>query len=303
MAIPKGILTQQNQQQAMTDKSPAALMNELIDQEGIKNRINEILGKRAPQFTASLVSVVNASEAMQEVLKQNPVTIIQAALKAAAYDLPIDPSLGFAHIVPFNETDKTTGKKSKKASFIIGYKGLLQLAMRTGAYKKINVIDVRQGELVSYDRLTEDIELDFLQDEEEREQLPIIGFVGYFRLTNGMEKILYMSIAAIKNHEKAHRKGKYINDNWKDTPENQNNFRAMCAKTILRKLIGKWGLMSIDYQNASPDVIALAENVAKGTVDDADDGYTINVEAVPTEPAPTPTGNNVPPQDFIVPMD
>lgn len=282
MATAKGLLTQQDQQKAVEKKSPAALLNDLLDREGIKKRINEVLGKRAPQFTASLVSLVNASSDLQEVMTFNPLSIIQASLKAATYDLPVDPSLGFAHIVAFNETDSKTGIKSKKANFIIGYKGLLQLAMRTGAYKKINVSDIRQGELLSFNRLTEDIELEFVEDEDEREKLPIIGYVGYFRLKNGLEKTLYMTVEAIKNHEKAHRKGKYINNIWKDTPENQNNFRAMCQKTVLRALLGKWGLLSIDYQNASPEVVALAENVARGTVDDMEaDFNTINIETVP----------------------
>lgn len=144
--------------------------------------------------------------------------------------------------------------------------------MRTGAYKKLNVIDIRDGELISYDRLTEDIEIEFIEDEAVRETKKIVGYVGYFRLVNGMEKTIYRSVAQIKAHELAHRKGRFQNPIWKDTPDNAANFKAMCAKSVLRELIGKWGIMSIDYQTADASTIAAAEAIAKGQTDD-DDTY------------------------------
>lgn len=242
-------------------KSVAMAMNELLDRDGIKGRINELLGKRAPQFTGSLVSLVNADANMQKVFAEAPMTIIQAALKAATYDLPIDPGLGYAYIVPFKNKQKD-GSSRMEASFIMGYKGMYQLAMRTGAYKKLNVTDVREGELIHYDRLTEDIELQFVEDEEEREKLDIIGYCGFFRLVNGMEKYIYMSVKQIKTHEAKNRKGQYMSKGWRD------DFDAMAAKTVLRKLIGKWGIMSIDYQNASPAMIQAAEAIAKGDDED-----------------------------------
>jgi recombination protein RecT len=118
-----------------------------------------------------------------------------------------------------------------------------QLAMRTGAYKTINVVDVRKGELKSYNRLTEDIELEFVEDEDEREALEIIGYVGYYRLVNGAEKTIYMSVKQITAHEKKSRKGDYMGKGWRD------DWDAMARKTVYRQLIGKWGVMSIDYQS------------------------------------------------------
>lgn len=251
-------------------KSVAAVMNELLDRNGIKARINELLGRRAPQFTGSLVSLVNADNNLQQAFAQAPMTIIQAALRAATYDLPIDPGLGYAYIVPFKNRQQD-GSTRMEASFIMGYKGMYQLAMRTGVYRKLNVVDIREGELKSYDRLTEDIVIEFIDDEEEREQKPVIGYCGFFRLVNGMEKYIYMSVAQIRKHEEKNRKGKYMGKGWRD------DFDAMARKTILRKLIGKWGIMSIDYQTASPAMVKAAEAIAKG-----DDEYnTLDVTASP----------------------
>ena len=256
-----------NENKDVQKKSIALIMNEMLESNGIKARINELLGKRSAQFAGSLVSLVNADANLQKVFAQAPMTIIQAGLRAAAYDLPVDPGLGYAYIVPFNNTVKDKdGKEFKRmeATFIMGYKGMYQLAMRTGVYKKLNVVDVREGELKKYNRLTEDIEIEFIENEDEREVKPIIGYCGYFRLVNGMEKTIYMTVKALEAHELKHRKGKYMGKGWRDDKD------AMCRKTILRKLIGKWGVMSIDYQSASPSMIAAAEAVAKGQFDDDD---------------------------------
>src|SRR5699024_3150064 len=135
-------------------------------------------GRRAPQFVSSLVSLINAEPNLMKAWKEAPQTVIQSALRAATYDLPIDPGLGFAYIVPFNNKKKDeTGREfyRSEAAFVMGYKGMKQLAMRTGCYSRLNVCDVREGELKKYDRLTEDIEIQFVEDEEEREKLPIVG--------------------------------------------------------------------------------------------------------------------------------
>lgn len=271
--IKTGGLIAQKQEVAVEakKKTVALVMNELLDSNGIKTRINELLGRRAPQFTGSLVSLVNTDANLQKAFHEAPMTIIQAALRAATYDLPIDPGLGYAYIIPFNNKQKD-GSYRMEASFILGYKGMYQLAMRTGVYKKLNVVDIRQDELKKYDRLTEDIEIEFIEDEEQREKQPIIGWCGYLRLVNGMEKMIYMTVKQIEAHELKHRKGKYMGKGWRD------DYNAMCAKTVMRKLIGKWGVMSIDYQSATPSMIAGAEAIAKGDLDDYDK-QTIDVSA------------------------
>ena len=233
------------------------LMNAMLDGEGMRNRFNDLLGKRAPQFVSSVVSLVNADGNLLKAFYQSPMTVIQSALKAATFDLPVDQNLGYAYIVPFNNTKKDEqGNEHKvcEASFILGWKGMHQLALRTGAYKTINVTDIREGELKKYNRLTEEIEIDFIEDEDERESKKVIGYVGYYRLVNGAEKTIYMTVKQIENHEKRHRKGQYMNKNWR------TDFDAMARKTVYRKLIGKWGVMSIDYQNRG-EAMALAEQM------------------------------------------
>ncbi|HBH71129.1 MAG TPA: recombinase RecT [Lachnospiraceae bacterium] len=237
-------------------KSVTAMMNSILDSEGYRRRFDELLGKRAPQFISSMITMVNGTPQLQEAFCNAPVTVIQSALKAATFDLPIDPGLGFAYVVPFRNKGKM------EAQFILGYKGMIQLALRTGAYKTINVVDVREGELKKFNRLTEEIEIDFIEDEEKREQLPIVGWCGYFKLTNGTEKTVYMTKKQIEAHERKHRKGNYQGFGWRD------NFDAMAAKTVLRRLLGKWGLLSIDYQHASPATVAAADAIATGRFDD-----------------------------------
>lgn len=259
--------TKETRAQKAEGKSLAMLVNELMDSNGIKKRINELLGRRAPQFVGSLVSMINADANLQLAFKQAPMTIIQAGLRAATYDLPIDPGLGYAYIIPFNNSVKGEDNKWYKrmeAQFIMGYKGMYQLAMRTGVYSKLNVVDIRDGELVSYDRLTEDIEINFIEDEDERDKKPIIGWCGFFRLVNGMEKKIYMTVKQIEQHERKHRKGNYMGKGWRD------DFEAMCAKTVLRRLIGKWGIMSIDYQKADEKALTAATAIASGSFDDED---------------------------------
>lgn len=254
--------------------SVGVMLNSLLDREGYRKRFDELLGKRAPQFVSSIVSMVNGDKNLQKAFMNAPITVIQSALKAATFDLPIDPTLGYAYIVPFNNR-KDDGSYVMEASFVIGYRGLLQLAMRTGAYEKINVVDIREGELVSYNRLTEDVELEFVEDEDERDALPIIGWCGYYRLTNGMEKTIYMSRKQIVKHEEKNRKGKYMGKGWR------TDFDAMAAKTVLRRLIGKWGILSIDYQmKADASTMAAAEALATGKVDDMEAPMDITPEFV-----------------------
>lgn len=248
---------------AVSEQKPKAtittMMNSLLDSEGYRRRFDELLGKRAPQFIASIISLVNADKNLQAAFQQAPVTIIQSALKAATYDLPIDPALGYAYIVPFNNSIKLEGggyQKRMEASFILGWKGMNQLAIRTGVYRNINVVDVRQGELKSYNRLTEEVEIEWVEDEEAREKLPIAGWVGYYRLINGMEKTIYMSRAQVEEHEKKNRKGQYMGKGWRE------NFDDMAAKTVFRKLIGKYGVMSIDYRTATPEALSAASALA-----------------------------------------
>ena len=280
-----GIIQKQTQRQQMQtapqQQSVNQLMNSILDGEKLRGRFNELLGKRAPQFVSALVSMVNADQDLQQAFYEAPMTVIQSALKAATFDLPIDQNLGYAYIVPFNNKKKMpdgSTRKVKEATFILGWKGMHQLALRTGAYKAINVVDVREGELVRFNRLSEEIELNFMEDEAEREKLPVIGYVGYYRLVNGFEKTIYMSRGQIEAHERKNRKGEYMGKGWRD------DWDAMARKTVYRRLIGKWGVMSIDYQSNQAGAMLAQQMEAEygpgdytdlSGVPDAPEGYDV----------------------------
>jgi recombination protein RecT len=263
--IQNAIARNENQQVVPAQQSVNQLMNTMLDGEKLRGRFNELLGNRSAQFVSSLVSMVNADQNLQQAFYEAPMTVIQAGLKAAAFDLPIDQNLGYAYIVPFKNSKKDANGNwisKHEASFILGWKGMHQLALRTGAYKTINVVDIREGELKGYNRLTEETDIEFIEDDDLRESKPIIGYLGYYRLVNGAEKTIYMTIKQIENHEKKFRKGQYMGKGWRD------DFDAMARKTVYRKLIGKWGVMSIQYQSAQEGA-TLAQQMQEEYIDNA----------------------------------
>lgn len=255
-----GAITKAAEAKSAMQKQPSVnqLMNSILDGEGMRKRFQDLMGERAPQFISSIVSLVNADKNLQRAFYESPMTVIQSALKAATFDLPVEPSLGYAYIVPFN--NYKDGVKRMEASFIIGYKGMVQLCLRTGAYSRVpDAVDVREGELISYDRLTGDAEFRWIEDEDQREALPIIGYAGYFRLKNGAEKTIYMTVGQIERHEKKNRKGQTMGKGWRE------DFDAMARKTVIRRLCGKYGLMSITYQNGDAETQRLAQAVMEET--------------------------------------
>lgn len=246
----------------------AGIINHYLDSEGLRKRFDELLGKRAPQFISSLVTIITGDAKLQQTTFENPMSVIGAALRAASYDLPIDPALGFAYVLPFENSVKQADKTYKKVftgGFVIGYRGYQQLCLRTGVYARVpDAVDIREGELVSYDRLRGDIVIEWIGDEEERNKRPIIGYAGYYRLLSGAEKTIYMTKRAIDAHEIKHRKGDYQSKSWR------NFWESMARKTVIREL-ARSGLMSIDYQNtADPKAIEIAERLITGNLDDED---------------------------------
>jgi recombination protein RecT len=252
-----GGLIQKQTQAAAAKNAPGAAMNEagkqsvnsmlstILDGEKMRKRFDEILGERTPQFLSTLTTMINGTPELKKCFFESPMSVVQSALKAVSFNLPIDPSLGYAYIVPFRNKKKLDDGSTTyayEATFVLGWKGMHQLALRTGAYKTINVVDVHEGELKLYDRLTEEVEIDFIEDEEEREKTPIIGYMGYYRLVNGAEKAIFMTRKQIEAHEQKFRKGQYMGKGWRD------DWDAMARKTVYRILIGKWGVMSVDYQ-------------------------------------------------------
>ena len=243
---------QQQAPEAKAQQSVNTMLNGILDGEKMRRRFDELLGKRTPQFLSSLVSMINDNPDLQAAFYANSMSVIKSALQAASYDLPIDPSLGYAYIVPYKNKGKPT------ATFIIGYKGLVQLCLRTGAYKCVpDAVDVREGELVSYNRLTGEAVFNWIEDEDEREKLPVVGYAGYFQLKNGAEKTIFMTVKQIEKHEQKNRKGDYKGKGWRE------NFDAMARKTVIRRLCSKYALMSIEYQdNADRNTMNLATALA-----------------------------------------
>jgi len=214
------------------DGAVANTVKNLLSQENYKKRFEEILGKKAAGFTSSVINLVNGNTNLQECIPQ---TVIASAAVAATLDLPIDPNLGFAYIVPYKV------KGVAKAQFQMGYKGFIQLAMRTGQYKTMNAAEVYEGEIKSHNRITGEIEFDF----EGKKSNKVIGYVAYFKLLNGFEKYLFMSVEEIEAHAKRYSKSfSYSSSAW------QTNFHEMALKTVIKRLLSKYGILSIEMQTA-----------------------------------------------------
>ncbi len=204
---------------------------DLFGQKSIQQRFEAILGKKAQGFISSVLQVINGNKLL---CTAEPATVLNAAATAASLDLPINPNLGFAWIVPYKG----------KAQFQMGWKGFVQLALRTGQYQRINVTEVYENQFKSFNRLTEELIADF--DIEGKDD--VVGYASYFRLNNGMEKMTYWSKEEVINHAKKYSQayGKGSMSPWND----KDQFHAMAKKTVLKNAISKWGIMSIEMQTA-----------------------------------------------------
>jgi recombination protein RecT len=213
----------------------------LLESENIKNRIEEILGKNAATFATSVIQIQQSNKMLVDA---DPQSIIGAALTSATLNLPLNNSLGYAYLIPFNEK-QANGSYMIKAQFQIGYKGFHQLAMRSGQFKTIHATDVKEGEIESRDRLTGEMTFNFIEDDNAREKTQTIGYISYFRLLNGFEAYHYMSSKEMEKHAKkfsqTYKKGYGL---WKD------DLQSMALKTVLKLLLSKKAPLSIDMQKA-----------------------------------------------------
>jgi recombination protein RecT len=206
-------------------------VKQMAQSETIKKKFSDMLGKRANQFLVSVIGVVQQNTMLQ---KADPNSIFMAAATAASLDLPVDSNLGFSYIVPYNT------KGLIKAQFQIGAKGFIQLAIRSGQFKYINSSDVREGEILRNNRLTGQIEFDW---KNERDQLPIVGYVSYFKLSNGFESTLYMTVEELQKHGRKYSKS-YDTGNW------TTNFPSMALKTVTKLNLSKNAPLSVEMQTA-----------------------------------------------------
>lgn len=196
----------------------------LLDNPSIKKRFEEVLNKKAPQYMSSIINLVNGDTNLKSC---DQMSVVASCMVAATLELPVDKNLGYAWVVPYKD----------KAQFQLGYKGYVQLALRTGQYKSINVIEVHEGELIEWNPLTEELKIDFSKKKSDA----IIGYAGYFELLNGFKKSTYWTKEQITKHKNKFSKSDF---GWK------KDFDAMAKKTVLRNMLSKWGILSIEMQNA-----------------------------------------------------
>lgn len=233
-------------------------LSSYLNQDEVRKKVNEVVGgKDGQRFISAIVSATTVNPALQECSNQS---ILSAAMLGEALKLSPSPQLGQYYLVPYND------KGGKVAQFQLGYKGYIQLAIRSGQYKKLNVLAIKKGELVNFDPLNEEIEVKLIDDEEERENTETIGYYAMFEYTNGFKKAMYWSKAKMEAHALKYSQG-YAADKRKNTQYTfwSKDFDAMAYKTMLRQLIGKWGIMSIDMAKAiDADMGAIRDD---GTVD------------------------------------
>lgn len=241
----------------------------VIQSDMYKKLINNTLGdpKKATRFIASITSAVATNPALQEC---EPSSIVAGALVGEALELSPSSVLGEYYLVPF----KNSKEGVTKAQMQIGYKGYLHLAIRSGQYKDIDVFEIHEGEFKGRDKETGKFKFEFIENEAERLSKPVIGYMGYFELLNGFKKTLYISKEEMEKHANTYSKAFNLEDYkklqagqipekdlWKYSSFWYKNFDTMAFKTVLRQLISKWGIMSIQLQEAfTKDMAVMKDN-------------------------------------------
>ncbi len=260
-----------------------------LTSDAIKNRINNMVGgKDGQRFISAVISAVSVNPGLSEC---DHSTILSAALLGESLKLSPSPQLGQYYMVPFNDKKRGT----KVAQFQLGYKGYIQLAIRSGYYKKLNVLAIKEGELLGFDALNEEINVKLIEDDTEREAAKTIGYYAMFEYTNGFRKAMYWSrekmMAHADKYSMAFSAQKYQelldgkipqSEMWKYSSFWYKDFDGMAYKTMLRQLISKWGIMSIDLQTAiDKDMATIHEDGSVEYVDNSVD-YTPDPTTIET---------------------
>jgi recombination protein RecT len=247
------------------DQKPLGI-KDLLNSDYVKTRFLEVMGEKAPAF---LASVLNAIQKNTELAQCDQGSVLSSAMVAATLDLPIDSNLGFAAIIPYNT--KVYNKETKEeywvklAQFQIMYKGFIQLALRSGQYKTINVSPIFEDEFESYDIITGDINIHPVEGgyREQDKLEKIVGYVAFFRLINGFERTEFWSLSKLEAHGKRFSKTfKNSNGLWKKDPH------AMYAKTVLKHTLSKWGILSVTMQNAVTADQAVIKDFSKPLIEE-----------------------------------
>lgn len=252
-------LTKQNKQQVSKQPTPIDTIRGLLAQPNIKGKFESMLGKKAAGFMASIINVYS-SKSLQDA---QPLSVITAAAIAATLDLPIDPNLGHAWIVPFKDHGV------KKAQFQMATRGYVQLAQRSGQYKRINTVVVYKNQFKSWNALTEELDADFTIEGDGE----AVGYAAYFKLVNGFEKLVYWGKEKVTKHAKKYSKS-FNNGPW------QTNFDEMALKTVLKCALKNWGVLSIQMQTAiTADQAVIKDGVLKGEDVSSNVDYVDNPES------------------------
>jgi recombination protein RecT len=246
--------------------------NQTITSPSTQKYLDDLLHERKGQFVSNLTALVANNANLQEC---EPFTLMFAALKATALNLPIEPSLGMAHVIPY----KNKKRGVTEAQFQIGYKGFQQLALRTGQYKHINTTEVRQGEIGKRNRLTGEIDWNWIDDEAKRLETPIIGYVNYFCLLNGFESTFYMSKEEMNAHALRYSQTykstiSYVKEQSKWTTD----FDAMALKTVIKLNLSKNGVLSTELQDAIRADQSVMREENKYEYDDNDEQSIIDAQ-------------------------
>ena len=240
--------------------------NQTITSPATQKYLSEVLHERKGAFVANLTALVANNAQLQAC---QPYTLMFAALKATALNLPIDPALGMAHVIAY----KNKKKGITEAQFQVGYKGFKQLALRTSQYKCINTTDVREGEIKKRNRLTGEIEFEFIEDDAKRLNTPIVGYVNFFRLLNGFESVLYMSKEEMEAHAIRYSQTYRSSDpQIKAQSKWTTDFDAMAQKTVIKLNLSKNGVLSTELQEAlKADQSVMSEADSYEYVDNEDE--------------------------------
>lgn len=245
-------------QRSISNAQPA--FSVFMSKENIRNLVQQSVGQNAQSFTTAIISAVSNNPDLQQC---NQGSILSAALQGEALKLSPSPQLGQYYMVPFKKKDKVTGKQYYVAQFILGAKGYKQLAMRSGQYQDIDVIEIKEGEYKGRDKTTGKQLFEFIEDDDKRDSLPTIGYMAYFELLNGFRKTVYWTKNKMIRHagtySQAFNAQKYDDYISGKIPQDElykyssfwyKNFTEMAFKTLLRYLLSQWGIMSIEMQKA-----------------------------------------------------
>lgn len=247
--------------------STLAIFNNTLTNERTQNYLRTVLGEKKDSFVANITALVGNNTMLQQC---EPMQVLYAAIKATSLDLPLDPNLGYAYVIPY----KNTRENKVDAQFQLGYKAFIQLAMRSGQFQTINVRDVREGEVLGEDFVSGEMQFKKLPDEA-RDKAAIVGYVGFFRLVNGFQKMMYWTVGQLQEHGKKYSKT-YSNGQW------QQNFDAMARKTVLKLLLSKYAPLSVEMQTAVKydQSVIVNENGDKVYIDNPQNDNVIKAEVV-----------------------